>query len=127
MSGRSQLRSRPARSDDQAIACARIMRAFDGILAAAMADLRLRYAVRFAAILAVRTGNPAAALEALTLERDAAMTQLASAILEERDKAMKRVTGRRVTPHAVPTDPTRPGRTNRLLVRPLPGTHHPNP
>jgi hypothetical protein len=96
-------------SDESAVAAARVNAAFATVLNASMGRLRMLYAARIAALALVSPGDYAAALIALTQERDAAMNQLRAELLQSRRRAIAeaRRRGRRkpvpVRPAAVPT------------------------
>jgi hypothetical protein len=74
-------------SDDTAILRARIARAFDALLNAALARLRLYYAARISGLMLVARSDRAAAVAALTNERDAALAELGRSIGESRRRA----------------------------------------
>jgi hypothetical protein len=75
-------------SDDVAILRARIGRAFDVLLNAAIVRLRLFYAARISGLLLVAQSDRGAAVAALMNERDAALAELERAILESRRRAL---------------------------------------
>jgi hypothetical protein len=75
-------------SDDAAVLRARIMRAFDALLNAALARLRLYYAARISGLLLMARSDRAAAVAALINERDAALAELERSIRESRRRAL---------------------------------------
>ncbi len=68
---------------------ARIALAFDNLLNAAMARLRLHYAARIAGLMLGARGGQHAAVTALLSERDAALEELGREIQETRRKALR--------------------------------------
>jgi hypothetical protein len=58
-------------------------------MSAAMARLRMYYAVRIGALMLSRRGDPSAALAVLELERDAAIVRLCEAIQLEKKNALR--------------------------------------
>ncbi len=66
-----------------------IAQAFDDLLSAAMARLRLHYAARIAGLMLGARGDQQAAVAALISERDAALEELRREILESRRKALR--------------------------------------
>jgi hypothetical protein len=75
--------------DASAATRARIAQAFDDLLSAAMARLRLHYAARIAGLMVTGRGDQQAAVAALLSERDAALEELRREILESRRKALR--------------------------------------
>ena len=123
-------------SDESAVAYARIARAFDSLLNAAMARLRLHYAARISGLMLTRQGGQSAAVAALMAERDAALAQLRREMVESRRAAIHgaRRQGRRKRYRVVVEPewfdvPSRPTRTNRKRwpVRAMSGKGYPKP
>jgi hypothetical protein len=84
------LRMRRMRSSDEAaIACARIARAFQSELSAAMASLHLHYAARISGLLLTKRGDLGTAIAALQQERDAAIARLQDTIRQRKANAMQ--------------------------------------
>jgi hypothetical protein len=109
--------------DDSAIVCARIMRAFDSLLGAAMARLRLHYAARIGALWLVARVDQSAAMAALTNERDTALNQLRQTILADRRAALQAARRRaRQKRYRVGSSPAKPG---ACLGPARPGGRHP--
>jgi hypothetical protein len=106
--------------DDTAIAHARIVRAYESLLSAALAWLRLHYAARLSGLLLVARGDASAAVAALLSERDTALEQLRQAILDDRRAAMLAARRpRRARRAALPKAgcPSRPARPSRPTTR----------
>ena len=104
--------------------CARIARAFAGVMNAAIAQLLQHYGVRLAALALCRRGDTVASLTALRAERDAAIARMRSVIRLERRAALaearRRARLRRLftsragashpsPPHPKPSRPARTG------------------
>jgi hypothetical protein len=82
-------RKRSAVRDIIAVECARIARAFEGILAAATTSLLLHYAARLAAVAATKAPSErAAAIAALEQERDTALAALQASTRQQRRQAI---------------------------------------
>jgi len=120
--------------DERAVMRARIASAFDALLSAAMARLRLHYATRISALLLVKRGDPSAALATLMSEREAALAGLCREIMEDRRRALRAVRRRRrryrVNIGRLRAErPRRPERTGglRRTVRRRAGTHNHSP
>jgi len=122
--------------DESAVACARIARAFDSLLNAAMARLRLHYATRISGLLLLSPRDQAAAVAALMNERDAALEILRREFTERRREALRiarRQRRRRRYSVAIepvrPDRPKRPARAGRVRqpVRVLPRMPHARP
>jgi hypothetical protein len=94
--GTSKLRAkrmprRSDRGDAVAMECARVSRAFESILSAAMASLVLYYTARLAAASATKSpGERAAAIAALEQEREAALSALRASVHQQRKQAIDR-------------------------------------
>lgn len=115
------LRMRRMRSSDEAaIACARIARAFQTELSAAMASLHLHYAARISGLRLTKRGDLGAAIAALHRERDAAIARLQDTIRQRKANAMqaaRRALRRRfrvAAPNALAEQGLRPLRPGRL-------------
>jgi hypothetical protein len=80
-------RERRSPADELALECARIASAFDLLLKAAIGRLMLHYASRLASV-ALCARHRHAAMEALRMERDAAVEALRSSILRQKEAAM---------------------------------------
>jgi hypothetical protein len=82
---------RSATRDVFGIECARLSRAFEAMLSAAMANLLLHYGARLAAAsVTIGPGGRVAAIAALEQERNAALAALRAYIRQERKEAIER-------------------------------------
>jgi hypothetical protein len=104
-------------SDESAVTCARIARAFDSLLSASMARLRLHYAARISALVLAGRGEQTAAVAALASEHDAALEQLRHASHDRRREALRfarrRSRQKRMGVVFEPVQPERPCRPAR--------------
>lgn len=76
-------------SDEAAIACARLARAFQSELSAAMAALHSHYAARISGLLLTGCGDQSAAIAALQQERDVAVARLQDTARQRKANAMQ--------------------------------------
>jgi hypothetical protein len=82
-------------SDETAVACARVARAFHGLISAALGQLRIFYEARIASVLLAARGDPSAAIAMLQQERDAALERMRHALEQEKERAVRAVRARR--------------------------------
>lgn len=114
-------------SDETVVLRTRIMRAFDALLNAALARLRLHYAARISGLLLGGRLDRAAAVAALTNERDAALVELEHSIRESRRRALMAVRKRRYRVRSEPValeGPRRPQASRPTASR---RNRHPHP
>lgn len=132
-SGTKQLRR--IETDEVAVDRARVARAFDVLMNAAMARLRLHYAARIGGLLLLGRADQSAAVAALLNERDTALARLQNSIGESRKEAMRaaRRTPRRKrydrASSAPQPGPRRPARSDPRCgtARAMPGSGHYSP
>lgn len=133
--GTSKLRTKrmprmgSASRDIVAVECARIVRAFEGILASATTSLLLHYVARLAAAAATKgPGERAAAIAALEQERDAAVAALQASIHQQRREAIARARRALARPRfriALPADWQSPPVRSREQAVPVPRASRP--
>jgi hypothetical protein len=130
MTGQSERPSRPPREnrkakkswtgvgDGAAAQYAQVSHAFDIKLNAALARLRLHYAVRLAGLRLTARRDAGAAIDALLQEQESALASMREAILLERRQALRAIR-RQHRPHRFRArletfhiEPTRPRRTD---------------